>query len=149
VPSGVSQPLFARGLMWAGLQNGSVVALDPLSSSLTGKSVPVGPDVDALVDTPNGLWVSTFGGRAALVDPDARKVVRRFALRSRGSGISYANGSVWVSAYDSRLVVRLDAATGALLGAVHTGGQPRESVVAGGVLWVADQADGAVTPIPV
>src|SRR5262249_23730915 len=108
-----------------------------------------GPDVDALVDTPNGLWVSTFGGQAALVDPDARKVTKRFTLPSRGSGIAYANGSVWASAFDSKLVVPLNAATGALVGAVHTGAQPRESVVAGGSLWVADQADGAVTPIPV
>ena len=147
VPSGVSQPLFARGLVWAGLQSGSLAALDPATRSLSGKSVPVGPDVDALVDTPNGIWVSTFAGQAALVDPGARKVSRRFTLPSSGSGISYANGSVWVSAFGSRLVVRLDAATGALLGAVHTGGQPRESVVAGNVLWVADQADGAITPI--
>jgi streptogramin lyase len=146
-PSGVSQPLFARGLMWAGLQSGSLASLDPASSSLTGKPVPVGQDVDALVDTPSGVWVSTFAGQAALVDPDARKVVRRFTLPSSGSGISYANGSVWVSVFNSKLVVRLDAATGALLGAVHTGGQPRESVVAGNLLWVADQADGTVTPI--
>jgi hypothetical protein len=38
--------------------------------------------------------------------------------------------------------------TGAIVRAVHTGGQPRESIVAGGVLWVCDQADGTVTPIP-
>ena len=148
LPSGVSQPLFARGLVWLGLQNGSVVAVDPETKRLTGASVSVAPDVDALADTPSGLWVSTFAGIAALVDPDRRVVVERVTLPSRGSGISFAGGSVWVSAYDSSLVVRLDPASGALLGAVHTGPEPRESVAAGGALWVANQLNGTVTPIP-
>jgi DNA-binding beta-propeller fold protein YncE len=148
MPSGVSQPLSARGLVWLGLQNGSVVAVDPNTNRLTGSSVSVAADVDALADTPSGLWVSTFAGIAALVDPDRRVVVRRVTLPSRGSGISFAGGSVWVSAYDSGLVVRLQPATGALLGAVHTGPEPRESVAAGGALWVANQLNGTVTPVP-
>lgn len=147
LPSGASQPLAARGLIWVGLQDGSLAAVDPATSALTGSSVFVGPDVDAIVDTAAGLWVSTFSGKAALVDPAARSVTHRVTLSSSGSGISFGGGSVWVSAYDSGLVLRLDPATGAPLGAVHTGGQPRESVVAYNTLWVADQADGTVTPI--
>ena len=46
------------------------------------------------------------------------------------------------------LVLRLDPGTGALLGAVHTGREPRESVEAGGALWVANQLNGTVTPVP-
>ena len=148
LPAGVSQPLFARGLVWLGLQNGSVVAVDPATTRLSGASVAVAKDVDALADAPSGLWVSTFAGIAALVEPDRRVVVRRVTLPSRGSGVAYAGGSVWVSAYDSSLVVRLDPATGALLGAVHTGPEPRESVAAGGALWVANQLNGTVTPVP-
>ena len=148
LPSGVSQPLFARGLVWLGLQNGSIVAVDPETNRLTGASVSVASDVDALAATPSGLWVSTFAGIAALVDPDRRVVIRRVTLPSRGSGVSFAGGSVWVSAYDSGLVLRLDPATGALLGAVHTGPELRESVEAGGALWVANQLNGTVTPVP-
>ena len=148
LPSGASQPLAARGLVWVGLQSGSLVAVDPATNALAGAAVSVAADVDALADTPNGLWVSTFSGTAALVDPAGRTVRRRVALPSRGSGIAFANGSVWVSAYDSKLVLRLDPATGAILGAVHTGSEPRESVAAAGALWVANQADGTVTPIP-
>jgi len=70
-------------------------------------------------------------------------------LPSRGSGIAWGNNAVWVSAYDSGIVVQLDARTGALLGAVHTGAQPRESLVVGNMLWVVNQADGTVTPIPI
>ena len=134
--------------MWLGLQNGSIVAVDPETNRLAGASVSVASDVDALAATPSGLWVSTFAGIAALVDPDRRVVIRRVTLPSRGSGVSFAGGSVWVSAYDSGLVLSLDPATGALLGAVHTGPEPRESVEAGGALWVANQLNGTVTPVP-
>jgi YVTN family beta-propeller protein len=149
LPSGASQPLATRGLIWVGLQSGSVVTVDPATSAITGSSISVAQDVDALADTSNGLWVSTFSGTAALLDPTARTVTHRVKLGSSGSGLSFGNGSVWVSGYDSGLVLQLDPATGALLGAVHTGTQPRDSVVVGSVLWVADQGDGAVTPIPI
>ena len=33
------------------------------------------------------------------------------------------------------------------MGAVHTGVQPRDSTVAGGTLWVVDEAAGTVSPI--
>ena len=145
--SGVSVLLATRGLLWAGLQNGSAVAVDPTTRTPTGSAASVSRDVDAIADSPGGLWVSTFGGTAALVDPDTRLVKRRVKLPSRGSGISVGGGSVWASAYDSALVVRLDPTTGALLGAVHTGAQPRESLVVGNTLWVCNQADGTITPI--
>jgi hypothetical protein len=53
-----------------------------------------------------------------------------------------------VSVFDRRYVVQLDPATGALIGAVHTGAGPRESILVGGTLWVADESAGTLTPIP-
>ncbi len=149
LPSGVSTLLGTPNLIWAGLQNGSAVAFDRATTGLNGSPVSVAPDIDAIADSPSGLWVSTFGGTAALIDRSTRAVEHRVKLPSRGSGISSANGSVWVSAYDSGLVVELDEKTGVLLGAVHTGAEPRESIVAGNTLWVVNQADGTVTPIPI
>jgi streptogramin lyase len=148
LPSGASMPLPARGRIWVGLQDGSLAAIDPATNRLTGTPVHISTDVDSIADTPAGLWMTTFDGRVALVDPATDAVVRRLTLPGRGSGVSYAGGSVWASVYDNRYVVRLDPATGALLGAVHTGLSPRESVVAGGALWVLDEAGAAVTPIP-
>lgn len=147
LPSGAST-LLARGdLIWIGLQSGQLVSLAPASAALTGQAVRVAPDVDAIADTPAGLWVSTFDGVAARIDPASRAVQRRVRLPGRGGGIAYANGAVWVSVYDRRVAIELDPQTGALLGAVHTGGQPRESVVAAGALWIVDQAAGALTPL--
>jgi streptogramin lyase len=148
LPSGASTLLTRGDLIWIGLQNGLLVSLAPASAALTGQGVQVAPDVDAITDTPAGFWVATFDGVAARIDPASRAVQRRVRLPSRGGGIAYANGAVWVSLYDLRLALELDPQTGAFLGAVHTGGQPRESLVAAGSLWIVDQAAGALTPLP-
>jgi streptogramin lyase len=146
--TGVSTLLQVGGLLWAGLEDGSLVSIDPSTAELQGSPIPVGSDVDALVNTPSGLWASTFNGRAARIDLSGRAVVRRVKLPGKGSGVALADGRIWVSLFDRRLVVQLDPVTGALLGAVHTGALPRESVVVGGALWVADQGVGKLTPIP-
>jgi len=147
LPSGASTLLPAGNLIWIGLQNGSLVSLDPATGALTGAAVKVAPDVDALVSAPNGLWASTFGGTAALVDPAARRVLRRVQLPGRGSGITYGGGRVWVSVYDAGYVLALDPARGTFLAAVHAGVQPRESLVVGSTLWVLDQLGGALVPV--
>lgn len=147
LPSGASTLLPVGNLLWIGMQNGSLVSLDPVTGALTGSAIEVAPDVDALASTPNGLWASTFDGTAALIDPDARRVVRRVRLPGRGSGIASAGGRVWVTVYDRRYVLALDPATGAFLAAVHAGVQPRDSVGAGSTLWVCDQLSGTVVPV--
>ncbi len=148
LPSGVSTLLPVGNLLWAGLQDGSLVSIDPAAAAVVGPPIQVGLDVDALASFPQGLWCSTFDGTAERVDPVARKVVRRVTLPGRGGGIAFGGGRVWVSAYDRAYAVELDPLTGALLGAVHTGAQPRDAIVVGQTLWVVDQAAGKLTPIP-
>jgi YVTN family beta-propeller protein len=146
--SGASTLLPLGNLLWTGLQGGSLVSIDLAAAALTGAAIDVAPDVDAIVSTPPGLWVSTFDGTAARVDPASRAVTRRVTLPGRGSGIAYASGVVWVSVFDGTYVVQLAAATGSLVGAVHTGSRPRESLVVGNALWVLDEGSGKLTPIP-
>lgn len=147
LPSGASTLLSRGNLIWIGLQDGSLVSLDPATGGLSGTTVRVESDVDALVDTPSGLWATTFDGIAARIDPTMRTVTRRVRLPGRGSGIAFAAGRVWASAYDRRIVVALDPSSGAYAAAVHTGARPRESLVLGATLWVVDQGSGALTPV--
>jgi DNA-binding beta-propeller fold protein YncE len=148
LPSGVSTLLLVGNVLWAGLQDGSLVSIDPAVPAVVGPPIPVSLDVDALASFPQGLWCSTFSGTADRIDPAARTVVKSVSLTGRGGGIAFGGGRVWVSAYDRAYAVELDPLTGALLGAVHTGAKPRDSVVAGQTLWVVDQAAGKLTPIP-
>jgi hypothetical protein len=145
LPSGASSLLPAAGLVWVGLQDGSLVSIDPATNVLSGQPIRISTDVDALAESPAGLWVCTFDGIAALVDPSSRMVANRVKLPGRASGIAFANGVAWVSLYDRRLVLELGPG---FVGAVHTGAQPRESIVFGSQLWVVDQASGQLTPIP-
>jgi YVTN family beta-propeller protein len=145
--SGVSTLLPLGPLLWAGLQGGTLVSIDPAANGTSGRAVSVAPDVDAVVSTPSGLWVSTFDGLAARIDPTARKVVRRVRIPGRGGGIAFGGGRVWVSDYDHAYAVELDPASGALLGAVHTGRGARDSIAVGSTIWVVDQLAGKLTPI--
>jgi DNA-binding beta-propeller fold protein YncE len=147
LPSGASMPLYFDAYIWVGLQNGSVLAIDSFTNSWVGDPIVVASDVDALATSHQGLWVSTFAGSVALIDPPGLKVLVKRRLSGRGSGITVARETVWASDYDHAWVVKLDPAKGTLLGAIKTGRRPRESVAVGGYVWVLDQADGAVTPI--
>ena len=149
LPSGVSAFLPIGNLLYAGLQSGALVAIDPATNAMSGKAVDVAPDLDALVNTPDGIWGSTFSGVAANIDPVKGLVVKRVSLPSRGAGIAYGGGKVWFSAYDSRLAIAISPFNAMPIGAVHTGGGPRDSVVVGNTLWVVDQNSGKLTPIPV
>jgi YVTN family beta-propeller protein len=148
MPSGVSSPMLARGRLWVGLQDGTVAIVDPAAGTVAGRTAKVDVDVDALADTPAGIWVSTFGGSVGRIDPATGRVSLRRRLGGRGGGIAFAGGSVWASDYDGAYVVRIDPRTGAFLSATATGRQPRESLPVGSTLWVLDQADGAVSPVP-
>jgi streptogramin lyase len=149
LPSGASMPFYWGAFVWVGLQNGSVTVIDPFVNRVVFAPIVVAPDVDALAISHEAqLWVSTFAGSVALIDPPTNKVLFKRRLPGRGSGITVAGEIAWASDYDHAWVVKLDSAKGTLLGAVKTGSRPRESVEAGGYVWVLDQADGAVTPIP-
>jgi hypothetical protein len=144
---GCLDPAPRRHLLFAGLQDGSLVAIDPATNAKSGPNATIASDVDAIADTPQGLWASMFAGVAASIDPASRKVLRRVDLPSRGGGIAYGGGLVWFSMYDSALVAELDPFSGQVVGAVHTGDQPRDSVVVGQTLWIVDQGSGKLTPV--
>src|ERR671934_172142 len=60
--------------------------------------IQLGRDVDAVVSTPHGLWVTTYyAGIVARIDPAKAKVVRRLQVSGNASGVTFARGSVWVS----------------------------------------------------
>jgi len=63
-------------------------------------------------------------------------------------GIQEADGVIWVTLFNEDSVVRLDAATGDVLGTTAgTGSQPCGVAVGGGSLWTADYAGGGTSRI--
>jgi DNA-binding beta-propeller fold protein YncE len=116
----------------SGVDSGQLVRIDPSSRTVVARIQVGGQPTSIAFDASGAVWVGNLDGSVQRVDPASRTVQRRVRLPGRGGGIA----------------LELDPQTGAFLGAVHTGGQPRESLVAAGVLWIVDQAVGALTPLP-
>ena len=139
-----------HGAVWvSGYGDGTVARIDPATNSVTAHITVGGRPTSIASDASCVVWVGNLDGWASRSDPATNQVRTKVTLPGRGSGISYANGLVWVSDWDDAYVVELNTATGALVGAVHTGTRPRESVVLGNTLWVLDEAVGRLTPVRV
>ncbi len=137
---------FAAAKIWVTNNNGYVT---PVSrSGAVGAAIPVGHDVDAIVATPRGLWVTTYSGVLALINPVRAAVVRRVHFRNALNGIAYVKKRLYVSDYSAGKVLRLDPKTGRTLGQIRVGSEPRDLVAVGASLWVVEQGSSDVRRLP-
>ena len=91
----------------------------------------------AAAQTDGTLWVAGLEGRVFAVDAATGSVVRTLHAGAAPRGIAVADGDLWVSLRDERVVVRIDPATGAETARIDTGGQPWPVAAGGGTVWVA------------
>jgi virginiamycin B lyase len=97
----------------------------------------------------DSLWLplDARGGLLGRVDPKTGRLRQVIVLPSGSFNPAYADGVVWVTSHDTNQVSAVDAATGAVIGAVPTGPEPRFLAAAAGAVWVLNQGDGTVTRI--
>ena len=109
-----------------------IVALDPKSGELV-RELPVAADAGTAFDG-RFLW-QLAGDRIQKVDPRSGEVVATIPAPSHGrdSGLTWAEGTLWVGEYRARKIHRIDAQTGAIL---HTIESDRFVT---GVTWVNDE----------
>jgi streptogramin lyase len=140
---------FAHGRLWITNGSGYITAVDPGSGKQVAK-ITLGRDVDAVVATPHGLWATTYyGGVVARIDPAGATVVRRLRLHSGGhaSGVTFADGSVWVSDAGLDRVVRISAKRARITKSYAVGLTPRDLVQVGHGLWLVEQNSNDVRRI--
>jgi hypothetical protein len=92
------------------------------------------------------LWVAAVGPATLQeLDPTTlAPIAPPLALtRTRVYGLAWGDGYLWASASDDGDVLRIDPATRAIT-RVHVGGFPIGIVVAGGSVWVIDNANATV-----
>jgi len=119
---GLSPPLISGNRVYIGLDNGKLAALNLSDGQLVWEqtiSVPTGrADLDRLVDIdadllsgPEGIFVVTFGGDVALIDPSSGDSRWRRSVKSY-SGMVLGDDKLYVSDADG-VVWALDVETGA------------------------------------
>ena len=102
---------FARGR--------SIVALDPGGGAVV-RELPVAAEAGTAFDG-KYLW-QLAGGRIQKVDPRSGQVVSSIPAPAHGgdSGLTWAEGTLWVGEYRARKIHQIDAETGAILRTIES-----------------------------
>ena len=96
----------------------AIVALEPQSGKVV-RELPVPGDAGTAFDG-KFLW-QLADGRIHKVDPRSGKVVASIPAPSQGdSGLTWAEGTLWVGEYRARKIRQIDAKTGAVLRTIET-----------------------------
>jgi virginiamycin B lyase len=143
-PTGADGPLAMTagpGGVWVDVPNmGSVVRMDPATNKV-GLLVPLAGHV---ASDGKEVWIGVDPGPDGLpevvrIDPVSGKIITAVDLDTSGIGdLAVGLGSVWIIT-DSGLL-RIDSATGQIVGRLDIGGDGGNVIVAGGSVWVT--ADG-------
>ena len=94
-------------------------ALDPGSGALI-RELPVAAEAGTAFDD-KYLW-QLAGGRIQKVDPRSGQVVATIPAPAHGgdSGLTWAEGTLWVGEYRARKIHQIDAETGAILRTIES-----------------------------
>src|SRR6266404_4432205 len=97
----------------------TIVALDPVGGGLV-RELPVAADAGTAFDG-RYLW-QLAGDRIQKVDPRSGQVVATIPAPAHGrdSGLTWAEGTLWVGEYRARKIHQIDAGTGAILRTVES-----------------------------
>ncbi|HET7530580.1 MAG TPA: hypothetical protein VFJ98_06435 [Mycobacteriales bacterium] len=145
-PGGV---VFAAGALWVGNdESGSdrFFRVDPATAQVT--RVRAGNRPGYVASAGGSVWVSNVDdGTVTQIDPASGRTVRtiRAGLSPVNlAGTGGAHPDVWVPDDVGSAVYRIDARTGAMLGAVHVAGNPAVATPVGRQIWVSLFQGGAV-----
>jgi virginiamycin B lyase len=140
---------FSFGSLWVSAYNiGKLSRIDPRTNRIT-RVYKVDGNPAGLASVGGNLWIA-FGRRGTSLgrlDPATGKLTK-FDIGHTGPGfLAAAFGSLWTTTADG-YAVRVDPATGRVVGTVSIPGTPAELAAApDGTVWVAEKERNTVTRI--
>lgn len=119
----------------------SIVALDPKSGTL-GRELAVPAHAGTAFDGKH-LW-QLANDRIQKVDPRSGRIIATIPAPAHGrdSGLTWAEGTLWVGEYRARKIHQIDAETGALLRTIESDRFVTGVSWTNGELWHAAMQDG-------
>ena len=119
----------------------SIVALEPDSGAVV-RELAVAAEAGTAFDGKH-LW-QLAGGRIQKVDPRSGRVVATIPAPAHGgdSGLTWAEGTLWVGEYRARKIHQIDARTGAVLRTIESDRFVTGVSWVDGELWHATMEDG-------
>ena len=101
-----------------------------------------------ITTSPDSVWL-LIDGRATLarIDPGTGRIRQQIAVPSGSLNPLYSEGLIWVTRATGAEVTVVRAESGALIGTVPTGPNPRFLAAGAGLVWTLNQGDGTLTRI--
>ncbi len=127
-----------------------IVKTDPHTGAMLAQfRVPGDSDVHGLEWTAEGLWLTTLDRRAlTLLDADTFAPRRTVPVPlDRAHGLGWDGSALWCAFTSDRIVLRLNARHGAVLGRLNLDDEafePHGLTMGHGRLWICDAVTGAV-----
>ncbi len=119
--------------VWAATDNG-LVAFDP-ADGRTVKTIACASDAGTAFDGKHLYQIAE--SRIDKIDPATGKVLATIPAPGQGndSGLTWAEGSLWVGQYQNRKIHRIDPATGAIQGTIESNRYVTGVTWVDGELW--------------
>lgn len=143
-PAGTGSENSARSLLYS---------IDTTTSRVVDKPLSLSPLAGGQIAVAAGsLWITNDDhgqfGRLYRIDPKTRTLLDTIRIPGDPSSIVFAHGSLWVGESDTGKVIRIDPATGAMVGRpIVVGGALLTLAAARGRIWVADSYSGRLVTI--
>jgi len=141
--------VYYQGNLWGTNYPGETVYKINPSNGNTEASLSLGTNAFAITSGDGYIWATTDGnGDVYKIDPSNDTLAGTYAVSySPLYGITYSNGDLWVTDFDSDSVTEINASTGAVIQSVSVGSEPIGITTGGGYVWVANYGSNTVTQI--
>lgn len=132
--------------VWVVDNSGSLLRLDPDRLEQDPDRIPIAGGPAAVAIGEGAVWVASGDGSITSVDPANGKSTRFGERVTQPGGIAVGEGAVWVTSSAGNGLVRIDPASGEVVGEpIDVGEFPTDVAVGDGSVWVANSRDGTVT----
>ena len=123
------------------------INVDKNTISATLPIGPAGPE-GGITASADSVWMVTDkNGMLSRIDPATNTVRQKISIPPGTYNPLFSDGVVWITGFDSNVLVAVDASMGGVLASIPVGPKPRFLSAGGGSVWTLNQGDGTVSRV--
>ncbi len=136
------------GSIWAPLcgKKPVLVRIDAIKNeiSVVLPIPPAGPE-GGITASADSMWMVTDkDGTLSRIDPTTNTVQQKISIPPGAYNPLFSDGIIWITGFDSNVLVAVDASTGGVLASIPVGPKPRFLTSGGGSIWTLNQGDATI-----
>jgi len=141
------------GSIWAPLcgKKPVLVRIDAVKNEISAilPIPPAGPE-GSITASADSLWMVTDkNGTLSRIDPTTNTVRQKISIPPGAYNPLFSDGIIWITGFDSNVLVTVDASTGGVLASIPVGPKPRFLTSGGDSIWTLNQGDGTVSRVDI